>query len=351
MRNVVCEISGLRQLALRCFWLLRANTASALLFALICGCATTKTIPDRNLIEDPKFVNWFDIRGLGGDADDGANQGVFPSSRNSIGNPSWRIAQWGSKYNFADPQVTTKQEISANIFQLENRSKRFLVDSQRGMVEMGLFASTCYDLPRKQGAPWPHLLISTPFTNTRTPSGHCRVENMKKLTLNLDCQLLDYADQHPNADPSLHAAQFQVYIIVQNLTRGDDGYGDMLWFGIPIFDNRHAVIPETSFADSNKPGTAGKFIFNIAHEALRSRDATFHNDGEIITGEQSRVVPTRIDLIPWIHYAFQLARKHGFLATTSYRDLHVSAMNLGWEMTGAYDATMRVSGLGLVAAY
>lgn len=317
----------------------------------ICGCASTKFILDRNLIEDPKFVNWFDIRGLGGDVDDGANQGVFPSSKNSIGKPSWRIAQWGSKYNFADPKVTIKKEISQHIFQLENKSKRFRVDSERGTVEMGLFASACYDLPRTQGEPWPHLLISAPFTDTQIPSGHCKVENIKKLSLNLDCQLLEYADQHPNADPSLHAAQFLVHIIVQNLTLGDDGYGDMLWFGVPIFDNRKEIIPETFSKDSGKPDASGKFIFNITHEALRSKDLTFYKDGAIIAGKNNTIVPTRVDLIPWIHYAFQLARKHGFLTTTSFRDLHISAMNLGWEMPGTYDATMRVSNLALIAEY
>ena len=318
---------------------------------VICGCATTKPIPDRNLIEDPKFANWFNIRGLGGDIDDGKDQGVFPSSKNNIGKPSWRIAQWGSKYNFADPKVSTKKEISEHVFQLENRSKRFRVDSRNGIVEMGLFASTCYEHPRKSGEYWPHLLISCPFTDTRVPSGHCKVENIKKLSLNMDCKLLDFKDQHPGADPSLHASQFLLHIIVQNLTKGDDGYGDMLWFGVPIFDNRKEIIPETFSKDQGKPDASGKFIFNMAHEALRSEDITFRKDGKIVAGENSKTVPTNVDLIPWIHYAFQLARKNGFLKTSSFRDLHVSAMNLGWEMPGTYDATMRVSNLSLIAEY
>jgi hypothetical protein len=318
---------------------------------LLCGCATPKYIPDRNLIEDPHFTNWFSIRGVGGEIDDGKVQGVFPSSRESLGKPSWRIAQWGSKYNFADPAVTVKRELSKHVFQLENRSKRFTVDSRRGVVEMGLFASACYERPRSGGEYWPHLLISCPLTDTQAPGGHCRVENIKTLTLNLDCQLLHYEDKHPGADPALHAAQCLLHVVVQNLTRDDDGYGDMLWFGVPIFDNRREIIAEHFSRDGGKPDASGKFIFNMAHEALRPVNSTFYQEGQIVAGEQAPTIPTRADLIPWIQYAFQLARRNGFMQTTSYRDLHVSAVNLGWEMPGTYDATMRVSNLALIAQY
>ena len=333
----------MKHLCLRTLWIIP--------FIVICGCGTTKYIADRNLIEDPQFVNWFTIRGLGGDVDDGGDQGVFPSSRESIGKPSWRIAQWGSKYNFADPKVTTKKEISRHVFQLENPSKRFTVDSEKGVVEMGLFASACYERPRRQGEYWPHLLISCPFTDTKVPSGHCKVENIQKLTLNLDCKLLQFEDKHPAANPNLHASHFLLHIVVQNLTKGDDGYGDMLWFGVPIFDNRREIIEEHYSKDSGKPDASGKFIFNMAHEAVRPGEATFYKDGKVVAGEDTATVPTRVDLIPWIHYAFQLARKNGFMQTTSFRDLHVAAMNLGWEMPGTYDATIRVSNLSLIAEY
>jgi hypothetical protein len=246
----------------------KKNLWISFLVLLICGCASTKAIPDRNLIEDPEFTNWFNIRGLGGDIDDGKEQAVFPSSE-QLGNPSWSIAQWGSRYNFADPKITEKKQISKNIFQLNNISKSFTVNSKTGEVEMELFASTCYEKPRIKGEPWPHLLISTQFTDVRAAAGFCKVQNIKNLKLNINSQLLSFKDNHPNPDPDLHAAQFLMHIIVQNLTRDDDGYGDMLWFGIPIFDNRHEIIMETFSKDSGKPDASGKFIFNLGHVALR----------------------------------------------------------------------------------
>jgi len=320
------------------------------LLLLLCSCATTKEIPDRNLIEDPLFANWFNIRGLGGDADDGKEQGVFPSAE-KLGKPSWTIAQWGSRYNFADPKVTEKKQLATHIFQLQNKSKRFTVNSQTGVVEMGLFASACYDAPRVKGGYWPHLLISTPLTDVRNPSGFCKVENIKKLNLKLNCRLISFKDKHPDADPDLHAAQFLLHVYVQNLTKDDDGFGDMLWFGIPIFDNRHAICTEKFSQDSGKPDASGKFIFGMAHKAVRSEQETFFKEGRIVAGEESAVIPTQADLIPWIHYAFQLARRNGFMKTTSFRDLYISGMNLGWEMPGSYDGVMRVSDLSLTAEY
>ncbi len=317
----------------------------------LCGCATGKTILDRNLIDDPTFTNWFTIKGLGAGIDDGKKQGIFPSSRESIGKPAWHIAQWASRYNFADPATTTTTEISKHVFEMRNPSKIFRVDSLNGVVDMGLFASACYDKPRQKNEYWPHLLISTSFTEPRVPDGNCRVINIKKLTLNLDCKLLAFTDKHPGADPSLHAAQFLLHIVVQNLTRDDDGYGDMIWFGVPIFDNRKEIITEHFSKDRGKPDASGKFIFGMAHEAVRPMGTTFFKDGKIAAGENTSPVPTHADLLPWIHYAFQLARKNGFMRTTSFRDLYVSAMNLGWEMPGTYDATMRVSNLALIAEY
>ena len=326
------------------------NLRINLLLLLICGCATTKYLPDRNLVEDPKFENWFNIRGLGGDVDDGQNQAVFPSSER-IGQPLWSIAQWGSKYNFADPKVTEKKQLSKHSFQLRNKSKRFTVDSQKGEIEMGLFASACYNKPRVKGEYWPHLLISTQFTGVRNPSGFCKVENIETLKLNLSCKLLSFNDNHPNPDPDLHAAQFLLHIYIQNLTKDDDGYGDMLWFGIPIFDNRHEVSEEHFSQDSGKPDASGKFIFTMAHKAVRSEATTFFKNGIVAAGKESPLISTEVELIPWIHYAFQLARKNGFLKTTSFRDLHISGMNLGWEMPGTYDGVMRVSDLSLTAEY
>ena len=56
-----------------------------------------------------------------------------------------------------------------------------------------------------------------------------------------------------------------------------------------------------------------------------------------------------VDVAPWIAYAYKLARKNGYLATTDFQDLYVSGLNIGWEMPGTYDGVMRIRGFSLVA--
>jgi len=52
--------------------------------------------------------------------------------------------------------------------------------------------------------------------------------------------------------------QFQIFFIVQNRDQQSPGYGDLLWFGVPIYDNRNRF-PEASMAQDF--GGTAKFIF------------------------------------------------------------------------------------------
>jgi hypothetical protein len=346
-------------------------------FVLLAGCATRSNDPNapRELLPDPTFAYWFSIRGLGQPADDGQVKGVFRTS-GKVGKPSWTLAQWASKHSFADSAVTRQVRLGTHLFSITNASKRVTVDSQRGEIELGLFASACYDRPRQKNEPWPHLLASTALTDTRYPSESCRVETLKRLDVSMECRLTEFADKNPVADPDLHAAQFQLFLYVQNLTQGDDGFGDMLWFGIPVFDNRRPQKEETYQRDGGKPDASGKFIYSLPSKACLPQGSTFFaevigkpaasgagtNQGvtgtlnserrtpnaEVI-GKGTRWTNVRVDAAPWIVYAFKLARRNGYLANTELKDLYVSGLNFGWEMPGAFDAVMQVRGFSLLA--
>ncbi len=319
---------------------------------LLTGCAS-RTDPSaaaapHELLPDPTYAGWFHLRGLGLPTDDGLDKGVFRSS-GKVGQPVWTLAQWASRHSLADPAATRQLQLDDHLFAITNASKRVTVDSRRGEIELALFASACYDRPRQQGESWPHLLASAPLTDTRYPSFSCRVAPMKKLDVSFACRLDSFIDRHPEANPKLHAAQFQLFLYVQNLTQGDDGFGDMLWFGIPIFDNRFPLKDESYQRDGGKADASGKFIYSLPSKACLAEGEGFVRDGRLLEGKSARWVEFRADVAPWIVYAFQLARKNGFLATTELRDLYVSGLNFGWEMTGAYDASMRLRGLSIVA--
>ncbi len=325
--------------------------AVPLLALLLAGCVTREdeTLAPRELLPDPTFAQWFNLRGLGQPTDDGDVKGIFRSSAAKVGLPAWTLAQWASRHSLADPGCTRQTQLSKDRFQLVNPSKRVVVDSRRGELEMGLFASACYEHPRQKNEPWPHLLASAALTDTRYPADFCRVEQIKRLEVSMACRLTEFADKNTLADPDLHAAQFQLFLYVQNLTQGDDGFGDMLWFGVPVFDSRHPVKDETYQRDGGKPDASGKFIYSLPAKACQPQGQTFFKDGHIVADKDARWTTIRIDAAPWIVYAYKLARKNGYLAKTDLKDLYVSGLNFGWEMPGTYDAVMQVRGFSLVA--
>ena len=313
---------------------------------LLAGCAT-QNIPDgtQELLPDPTFSQWFGIKGLGQPWDDGKTASIFRTTTEKIAAPVWMLGQWASKHSFADPAVTRQTQLGNHRFQIANPSKRVTVDSRRGELELGIIASACYDRPRQRNEPWPHLLVETALTDKRHPAGAYRVDAMQRLDVAMDCRLTEFTDGHPDgANPALHAAQFQLFLYMQNLNIESPGYGDMLWFGIPIFDNRHASNEERYQRDGGKPDASGKFIYILPSKDCWPRGTTFFKDGKITATRNADWMPIRVDVLPWMLRAYTLARKGGYLPTTELSDLYVSGLNLGWEMPGTYDATMQVRG-------
>jgi len=317
---------------------------------LLAGCATHTDDPNASseLLPDPTYSKWLDIRGLGRPDDDGGVKGVFRTAE-KVGTPAWTIAQWASKLSLADPAITQQTQLDKSRFQIANRSKRVVVDCRRGEIDLGLFASACYDHPRQKNEAWPHLLVQTALTDTRYPSRTCHVADIKRLEVAMSCRLDSFVDRHPDADPKLHAAQFQLFLYVQNLQQGDDGFGDMLWFGVPIFDNRYPVKEESYQRDGGKADASGKFIYSLPGKACIAEGQGFVKNGCLLAGKDARWVDIHVDVAPWIAYAYKLARKNGYLATTDFQDLYVSGLNFGWEMPGTYDSVMQVRGFSLTA--
>jgi hypothetical protein len=315
---------------------------------LLAGCVTQDPARDtQELLPDPTFSQWFSIQGLGQPWDDGKPQGVFRSTPDKVGAPVWTLAQWASKHNLADSAVTRQTQLGSHRFQIANPSKRVTVDTRRGELELAIFASACYERPRQKNEPWPHLLVSTSLTDARHPEARCRVEAMKRLDVSMDCRLAEFADRHPGAAPSLHAAQFQLFLYVQNLNTESPGYGDMLWFGLPIFDNRRAASDEHYQRDGGKPDASNKFIYMVPSGACQPQGTAFFKKGSIAAAPDAGWTAIRADVLPWMLRAYTLARKGGYLATTEPADLYVSGLNFGWEMPGTYDAAMQVRGFSI----
>jgi hypothetical protein len=136
--------------------------------------------------------------------------------------------------------------------------------------------------------------------------------------------------------PSLHAAQYFVYFTVANRNPKAAGYGECFWFGIPIYDNRHRLVPAYEAQDF---GETKLFIFTPASESF-ARAST--HDGEWVTIER--------DLLPLMRQGVEHARAKGFIkGSPGLADYRPLGIFIGWEVPGMFDAGLQIRNLSLKA--
>ncbi len=137
-------------------------------------------------------------------------------------------------------------------------------------------------------------------------------------------------------DPRIHAAQFQIFITVQDLNKDSPDYGNYLWFGVPIFDNRKRVVSTYSAPDF---GGTGKFIHTPGSE--RFTKGSTHDEGWVVFDAE---------LLPLVREGLAAAHGRGFLkGLDEAPSFRVTAFNMGWEVPGTFDVGMQVRKLSLVS--
>lgn len=248
--------------------------------------------------------------------------------------PIWNLAQWSSKYSIAE---TEPERLPSGAVRFGNEAKAIVVaplGNEAGELVLGVIASVEYaGRARLKGERWPHLLVSQRFAHKPA------VADVKQALFRVAVRLRHSALRKTHDyTPRLHAAQFQVFINIQNLNRKSSGYGDFLYFGIPLYDSRWRT--PRPFA---QPDAAGKFIYTPSGDRYTAKSA---HDGNWVTVDR--------DILPLILEGLQKAWDRGFL--TDSRDLadyRIAAMNMGWEVPGVLDVEMAVRdlSLGVVVAH
>jgi hypothetical protein len=182
---------------------------------------------------------------------------------------------------------------------------------------------------RRRSDPWVHLLMEQEFA---TPPA---LEQLGTARLHIEARLVRARNLHQGDYlPDVHAAQFQIFFTVQNRNRTSPGFGDLLWFGVPIYDNRHRMPPEFKAQDFG--GTA-KFIYTPGGLTFGADSA---HEGAWVTIEK--------DLRPLMVEALDTAWARGFLGGSRVvRDYHIGGMNLGWELPGTFDVELHLRQLSL----
>jgi hypothetical protein len=307
--------------------------AAFLLLALVLCAASAQAV---ELIADPTFQLGFTTK------DRDAKERTIRWKGSA--KPLWNVVQHYSKSCLADSQYQTSH---GDRFRFQDDQQSIQVhpaDSEADLI-LGVSAYKEFGgIYRQSGDAWPHLLMEQRIANPRGHLGESspRLSAMERLAFAIRVRLLfDRQQQGPHYDPHLHAAQFNLYFTVQNLNRQSKGYGDYYWFGVGLYDSRHALTSLSALQDkgSKKKQGTDKFIYNVGIAPLTSE----------VVG-QGKWVSVRGDLLPFFRTGLQEAWRLGYLTgSKDMADYRIGELNLGWEITGLNDAAMAVKDLSATA--
>jgi hypothetical protein len=310
-----------------------------------------------SLLTDKKFKKGFSVRGLGlsmyGDEIEnfGDTFGIVANFQYGLDlkeQPDWRICQWASRFPFHDINNQLDEfnyrfyDLGDGKYVYDNRSKRVGVDTEQGQLDLTLRASTCYKKPRVEGQEWPHLLIERDIGEVGKSSPLTCLSAMDKLVVNMDVRVNEYIDyMGDEANWDLHAIIFIFYMQIANFNSETGKFDDMIWFGLPIWDNRWAFTPLQSFPDSNtKESATDKWIYNTPTDAFFSKENNLYTpDGKKIIGEWKNI---NVDVLPIVKKALAEAQKNGYMQNSKYENLCVNGMYFGFESCGTYDASISI---------
>jgi hypothetical protein len=247
--------------------------------------------------------------------------------------PVWGLAQWSSREKLP---AAPPEKLPTGALRYANAAKA-VTFGPRGTPDADLtLAVNCgYEYQghvRGKGDPWVHLLVEQRFVDPPLLSALARAD------LHIAARLT-HLKKHkmPGYSPNLHAAHIQIFFTVQNLNKQSPGYGQYLWFGVPLFDDRHPFPKAYKARDAGKEDATGMFIYTVEGGEFTKRSA---HDEKWITIDK--------DLLPFMKDGLQTARERGFLKDSqALEDYHISGMNLGWEVTGIFDAAFQIRDLGL----
>jgi hypothetical protein len=301
--------------------------ASALVFFIVLVFAATPSLSqsERELIRDGHFEHGFVLWNPhpGSHVRYGELKGLDDSAA-----PLWGLSQWNSRFPLASDGL-----VAAGALIYSNSAKAVTLGASgtaSADLSLAVNAGVEYLHTRQSPTePWVHLLVEQEFA---PPAPILHLDGVK---LHVEARLLwSRLLQTNDYSPNLHAAQFQIFFTLQNRNPKSRGYGDLVWFGVPIYDNRSRF--PRAFKAQDFGGTA-KFIFTPDGKEFTSASA---QDGDWVIIDKN--------LLPLMREALDTAWARGFLKDSKdLSDYTIGGMNMGWELPGTFDVAMQVRNLSL----
>lgn len=301
---------------------------SRLAVAGLLALSTALPAAERELLRDPHFQSGFVLlEPLPGRR----IESCVLAGVDRTGKPVWDLAQWSSKHPVlpAQPEV-----LSSGAVRYANAGKSVVIgppSTEQADLTLAINASQEYVHPREAGEPWVHLMAQQSLHDPPT------VAELSALRLHiesrLNCSRLAVEEGY---SPDRHAAQFQIFLTIRNDNADSAGFGQYLWFGVPLYDNRERLVSSHKAQDT---GGTKMFIFTLATEKLTRNSA---HDGQWVTIDA--------DLLPHIREGLEYASSRGFLAESANDDdYRIDGAYVAWEVPGIFDVEMQVRNFSLKA--
>lgn len=285
-------------------------------------------LPAEEVFRDREFAGGLNVSAPNSSATP-IEQGVILQNNPNVRN-EWRLAQWGTQFNLKD---ATAKALPDGTRIIRNAGKTVKIYSGgltgEGII-LGVNGGAEYGgLARKEGQPWPHLLLEQ-----QVPKDF-RLSEIASLPFKLDFRVegCKSAIDAP-LDPALHTAHITAYWTLHNRNASSPDNGQMIWFGVPLFDARHEIPQGHQAVDTAVEN--GKFICTIEGSRFYDRP----------TGD-GRWQKIDCDLIPLMKEALAASQAQSFLTNTKFEDLYVTSFNLGWEVPGPYNCEITLKNLSL----
>lgn len=249
----------------------------------------------------------------------------------AVEGPVWDLAQWSSRF----PVDRTNLSTAADFLVCSNGAKTIVIGkpgTTRADLSLAVNAGAEYPRTRKSiSEPWVHLLVQQDLQDPPTLAA------LGSLRFHLEARLVRSRLTSTNDyQPSIHAAQFLVYLTVGNRNPKAPGYQECFWFGIPVYDNRERIVPAYEAQDF---GDTRLFIFTPSSDTF-AREST-HSAGWVMLEK---------DLLPLVLEGLAHAKSKGFIkGSVDPADFRPLGIFIGWEVPGSFDVELQIRNLALTA--
>lgn len=285
------------------------------------------------LLSDEKYIDGFQLLSTSTENKRNISGWIINNGKEALRLPKWQMAQWWTHNDFIKSNYI---QISDTKYQYKNDSRTLILDEDKGELTMELNSYVEYmhklGHSRTGNEGWSHFLIEQSFEKA------AKLVDCEKIIVTFDfkineCTNLDLFQLIP-------AASFLFYMTITHPKNGDTAYqsgendNDFFWFGLPIFDSREDYVKGYYHVDSGFTGATNKLIYSIPGTKFLKEKIQY--------GKQYHV---EIDILPYLHEAYKFGKENGALKNSSFEDLVVNYMNLGWELPGSFKVSSTISNL------